>query len=129
MEKFDHAQGNKRGSLSSNAVTAPVSLGRMMLNKVPEVTIFFWIIKIMATTVGETAADFLNDNLGLGLNEHDLYYGRTLAHRAVLPIQIEEVCTRDLLARGRADQCCRYTYHRQPSGQLWGCTGNDHDHL
>ncbi|HKN88665.1 MAG TPA: hypothetical protein VJ622_00150 [Acidimicrobiia bacterium] len=38
-----------------------------MLNKVPEVTIFFWIIKILATTVGETAADFLNDHLGLGL--------------------------------------------------------------
>ncbi len=38
-----------------------------MLNKVPEVTIFFWIIKIMATTVGETAADFLNTNLSLGL--------------------------------------------------------------
>jgi uncharacterized membrane-anchored protein len=38
-----------------------------MLNKVPEVTIFFWIIKILATTVGETAADFLNENLNLGL--------------------------------------------------------------
>lgn len=34
------------------------SRGRQMLNKVPEVTIFFWIIKILATTVGETAADF-----------------------------------------------------------------------
>lgn len=40
---------------------------REMLNKVPEVTIFFWVIKILCTTVGETAADFLNDNLGLGL--------------------------------------------------------------
>ncbi|MGH3621440.1 MAG: COG4705 family protein [Sciscionella sp.] len=38
-----------------------------MLNKVPEITIFFWIIKIMATTVGETAADLLNTNLNLGL--------------------------------------------------------------
>ncbi len=38
-----------------------------MLSKVPEVTIYFWIIKIMATTVGETAADFLNTNLNLGL--------------------------------------------------------------
>lgn len=38
-----------------------------MLNKVPEVTIFFWIIKIMATTVGETAADFLSFNLHFGL--------------------------------------------------------------
>jgi uncharacterized membrane-anchored protein len=38
-----------------------------MLSKVPEVTIYFWVIKIMATTVGETAADFLNTNLHLGL--------------------------------------------------------------
>ena len=38
-----------------------------MLNKVPEVTIFFWIIKIACTTVGETAADYLNIRLGLGL--------------------------------------------------------------
>jgi uncharacterized membrane-anchored protein len=38
-----------------------------MLNKVPEVTIYFWIIKVLATTVGETAADFLGVNLNLGL--------------------------------------------------------------
>lgn len=37
------------------------------LNKVPEVTIFFWIIKVLCTTVGETFADFLNFNLGFGL--------------------------------------------------------------
>ena len=40
-----------------------------MLNKVPEVTLYFWIIKVLCTTVGETAADFLNDNLGLGLTK------------------------------------------------------------
>lgn len=40
---------------------------KQMLNKVPEVTLYFWIIKIMATTVGETAADFLNVNLNFGL--------------------------------------------------------------
>ncbi len=37
------------------------------LNKVPQITIFFWIIKVLATTVGETLADFLATNLGLGL--------------------------------------------------------------
>jgi uncharacterized membrane-anchored protein len=37
------------------------------LNRVPEVTIYFWIIKILATTVGETAADFLSMTLNLGL--------------------------------------------------------------
>ncbi|MGH7881558.1 MAG: COG4705 family protein [Candidatus Dormibacteraceae bacterium] len=41
---------------------------RQMLNKVPEITLYFWIIKILATTVGETAADFLNTKLGLGLS-------------------------------------------------------------
>ncbi|MEA2426028.1 MAG: hypothetical protein QOH13_2438, partial [Thermoleophilaceae bacterium] len=45
-----------------------VSHGRRMFNKVPEVTLYFWIIKILCTTVGETFADFLNTNLGLGLN-------------------------------------------------------------
>ena len=37
-----------------------------MLNKVPQLTLLFWIIKIMATTVGETAADFLAVRVGLG---------------------------------------------------------------
>ncbi|MBU1306761.1 MAG: hypothetical protein KKF33_14745 [Alphaproteobacteria bacterium] len=36
-------------------------------NRVPEVTVDFWLIKLMAVTVGETAADFLALNLGLGL--------------------------------------------------------------
>jgi uncharacterized membrane-anchored protein len=40
---------------------------RRTLNKVPEITIYFWIIKILCTTVGETAADFLNFNLNFGL--------------------------------------------------------------
>lgn len=38
-----------------------------MLNKVPEITVFFWIIKVLATTVGETAADYLSTTLHLGL--------------------------------------------------------------
>jgi hypothetical protein len=38
------------------------------LVKVPQITIFFWIIKVLATTVGETFADYLNVQLNLGLN-------------------------------------------------------------
>ena len=59
---------------------------RQMLNKVPEVTIFFWVIKIMATTVGETAADFLNSNLHLGLTGTSVVMGLLLL--AFLIIQI-----------------------------------------
>jgi len=36
-------------------------------NRVPKVTVDFWLIKLMAVTVGETAADFLVTNLGFGL--------------------------------------------------------------
>jgi len=38
-----------------------------LLNKVPAVILVFWIIKILSTTVGETAADYLNETLGFGL--------------------------------------------------------------
>lgn len=51
----------------TSQVRTPIDTGRRALNKVPEVTLYFWIIKILATTVGETAADFLNSNLDFGL--------------------------------------------------------------
>lgn len=54
------------------------SLGRKMLNKVPEITLYFWIIKILCTTVGETAADNLNENLGLGLSGTSYVMGALL---------------------------------------------------
>ncbi len=49
-------------------------LGKI-LSKVPEVTLFFWIIKVLCTTVGETAADFLNVNLNLGLTVTSIIIG------------------------------------------------------
>jgi uncharacterized membrane-anchored protein len=54
------------------------SRGRLMLNKVPEVTLYFWVIKIMCTTVGETAADYLNENLGFGLTNTTYVTGALL---------------------------------------------------
>jgi uncharacterized membrane-anchored protein len=66
--------------MSTNTYAAPApSFGRTMLNKVPEVTLFFWIIKIMCTTVGETAADYLNDTLGFGLTNTTYFTGALLA--------------------------------------------------
>ncbi|MDB5264847.1 MAG: hypothetical protein JWN64_418 [Parcubacteria group bacterium] len=52
---------------------------RNLLNRVPEITAFFWIIKILGTTVGETAADFLNVNLNLGLTVTSIVTGVLLA--------------------------------------------------
>lgn len=66
--------------MNAKASTAPpMSLGRELLNKVPEVTLYFWLIKIMCTTVGETAADYVNDTLGFGLTNTSYAAGALLA--------------------------------------------------
>ncbi|MFC9848935.1 hypothetical protein [Streptomyces sp. NPDC127595] len=58
---------------------------RLRWNKVPEVTAYFWIIKVLCTTVGETAADLLNEKLGLGLTGVSLLMSALLA--VVLVVQ------------------------------------------
>lgn len=60
---------------------------RQILNKVPEVTIFFWIIKIMATTVGESAADFLSVTLNLGLSDTSYIMGGLLLIALVVQVR------------------------------------------
>lgn len=50
-----------------------------MLSKVPEITVWFWIIKILCTTVGESFADWINMTLGLGLNATALIFTVVLA--------------------------------------------------
>src|SRR4051812_2007189 len=75
-------QGQRADPVTMTIVAQPrsrLSLGRKMLNKVPEVTFFFWAIKIMCTTVGETAADYLNDSLGFGLTNTTIFSGALLA--------------------------------------------------
>ena len=52
----------------SPSTTRPSVQTRVLLSKVPEVTIFFWIIKVLCTTVGETFADYINKKLGDNLN-------------------------------------------------------------
>jgi uncharacterized membrane-anchored protein len=64
---------------TTRQATAGTWTGRDMLNKVPEVTFYFWVIKIMCTTVGETAADYLNVNLGFGLTNTTYFTGALLA--------------------------------------------------
>lgn len=57
------------------------------LSKVPQITLYFWIIKVLCTTVGETASDFLNVNLNLGLKGTSVVMGILLL--IVLIIQIK----------------------------------------
>jgi uncharacterized membrane-anchored protein len=48
------------------------------LNKVPEITLYFWLLKILCTTVGETAADYLNVDLNFGLTGVSFFMGLLL---------------------------------------------------
>jgi uncharacterized membrane-anchored protein len=68
--------GKPRAMTRSN-----VAMPRQMLNKVPEVTVYFWVIKILCTTVGESFADYINETLGFGLTETTILFsvGLTIA--------------------------------------------------
>lgn len=59
---------------------------RRLLNKVPEVTLWFWIIKILCTTVGESFADYINATLGFGLTNTTVLF--TVVFAIVLTAQL-----------------------------------------
>ncbi|MFB7286698.1 COG4705 family protein [Actinacidiphila glaucinigra] len=72
-------------SETSGSSGAAASGRHIRWNKVPEVTVYFWLIKVLCTTVGETAADLLNEKLGLGLTGVSLLMSVLLA--GVLVVQ------------------------------------------
>ena len=49
-----------------------------VISKVPEVTLGFWIIKVAATTLGETGGDTLSMTLGLGYLTSTLIFATAL---------------------------------------------------
>jgi uncharacterized membrane-anchored protein len=65
------------------STAAPV---RSWLTKVPAITATFWVIKVLSTTIGETFADFLSVNVGLGTAVTDAMMLTVLA--AALVIQL-----------------------------------------
>lgn len=56
--------------------------GRFVMKKLPEVTLAFWVMKIAATTLGETAGDLFAQTLKLG------YFLTTLALFAVFVVTL-----------------------------------------
>jgi uncharacterized membrane-anchored protein len=63
--------------MTSNTRTAAPTV-RRAFNKVPQVTVFFWVIKVLATTVGETFADFLTGPVAMTLTTATLVIGALL---------------------------------------------------
>ncbi len=72
---------------SSSEQSQTKSFAGEMLNKVPQITLFFWIIKVLCTTVGETASDFLNVNLNFGLTGTSVVMGILLLIALVVQIK------------------------------------------
>ena len=61
-------------SMSTSASTSM----RLSLNKVPQITVYFWVIKVLCTTVGESFADYINETLGFGLTNTTLAFSAAL---------------------------------------------------
>ena len=60
------------------SILHPLPELRVMLSKVPAITLYFWIIKVLCTTVGETFADYINTKLGDNLNTTTVVMGSIL---------------------------------------------------
>ncbi|MUM18829.1 hypothetical protein FZI91_16185 [Mycobacterium sp. CBMA271] len=72
--------------MTESSASKAASTGRLLLSKVPEVTVWFWVIKILCTTVGESFADWINMALGVGLIRTALIF--TVVLGAVLGWQL-----------------------------------------
>src|ERR1041385_5376641 len=73
-------------STAPPSVDAAANSGRRLRrNKVPEVTVCFWITKVLCTTVGQTAADLVDEKAGLGLTGVSVLMSALLA--VVLVVQ------------------------------------------
>jgi uncharacterized membrane-anchored protein len=65
------------------------SRSRLMLNKVPEVTVYFWVIKILCTTVGESFADYINETLHVGLTNTTIIFSVALVAALVAQFRLD----------------------------------------
>ena len=75
---------------------------------------YFWIIKILCTTVGESFADYVNETLGFGLDQHDPALRRRRWSSRSSSSSGSPVRAGRLLARRRARQRRRHPADRQP---------------
>src|SRR4051794_34056448 len=73
----------------ASTTTGASTRTRQMLNKVPEVTVYFWIIKILCTTVGESFADYINETLGFGLTNTTLLFSAALIVALVAQFRLD----------------------------------------
>jgi uncharacterized membrane-anchored protein len=76
--------------LDHQSMLHPPAELRAKLSKVPLVSAYFWIIKVLCTTVGETFADWINGKLGDNLTTTTLVMGSLLAVALVVQFRVPE---------------------------------------
>ncbi|GIX15280.1 MAG: hypothetical protein KatS3mg118_3239 [Paracoccaceae bacterium] len=74
--------------MTSEATAADPSSPDVVENRVPIPTWDFWLVKLLAVTVGETFADMIAVNFGLGLTWTGVLMGAVLA--VLLTIQFAQ---------------------------------------
>lgn len=80
------------GCLENHRMTSTQTVqthSRQLLNKVPEVTVYFWIIKVLCTTVGESFADYINATLGFGLTNTTIVFSVALIAALVVQFRAD----------------------------------------
>jgi uncharacterized membrane-anchored protein len=63
---------------------------RTKLSKVPEITVYFWLVKVLCTTVGETFADNINTRLGDNLTKTTVVMGSILIVSLIVQFRVPE---------------------------------------
>ncbi len=83
---FDNGMGSHHGDKTVSDIA--LQGDTITYNRVPQVTWDFWVVKLLAVTVGETGADFLAQNMGLGLAKTTLLMSAILS--AILIFQFAQ---------------------------------------
>ena len=86
---------------------------RQALSKVPEVTLVFWVIKIAATTLGETGGDAVSMSMNLGYLIGTAIFARDLPGRGIRADQGQ-----NLPAAAVLDDDHRHHHGRHDAGRL-----------
>src|SRR6201999_3292382 len=63
---LDASQRERETMSDATTIEQAPTAASSFMNKVPQVTLAFWVIKIAATTLGETGGDALSMTLDLG---------------------------------------------------------------
>jgi uncharacterized membrane-anchored protein len=82
------------------------------MNKVAQVTIYFWIMKICATTLGETGGDLLSMTMNVGYAVSSIILLSVFLTTLLVQLGGKKISSSDLLGCNRHNQYGRHNHFR-----------------